>query len=54
MLENNDSGHGMVHESAQKADPLVISEEGHPIRIQDFDKEALKVLYRLRDAGFSG
>lgn len=44
----------MVHENAQKAEPLVISEEGHPIRIQDFDKEALKVLYRLRDAGFSG
>ncbi len=32
----------------------VIPESEHPIREQDIDLEALKVLYRLRDAGFSG
>jgi len=34
--------------------PTVIPENDHPIRTHDLDKEALKVLYRLRDAGFSG
>ncbi|WP_456385426.1 polya polymerase [Desulfolithobacter sp.] len=34
--------------------PRVIPESDHPIRKKDIDKEALKVLYRLRDAGFSG
>lgn len=33
---------------------LVIAEDDHPIRPRDIDREALKVLYRLRDAGFSG
>lgn len=32
----------------------VIQEADHPIRPGDIDREALKVLYRLRDAGFSG
>ena len=32
----------------------VIPESGHPIREQQLDREALKVLYRLRDAGFKG
>ncbi len=32
----------------------VIDESNHPIRRHDIDREALKVLYRLRDAGFSG
>ena len=30
----------------------VFKESEHPIRLADFDREALKVLYRLRDAGF--
>lgn len=34
--------------------PTVIYESDHPIRKQDIDREALKVLFRLRDAGFSG
>jgi poly(A) polymerase len=33
---------------------VVIPPDDHPIREKDIDKEALKVLYRLRDAGFSG
>ena len=32
----------------------VIPESEHPIREQMLDREALKVLYRLRDAGFKG
>lgn len=32
----------------------IISESEHPIREQQLDREALKVLYRLRDAGFKG
>ncbi|MBM9536815.1 polynucleotide adenylyltransferase PcnB [Desulfobulbus alkaliphilus] len=33
---------------------VIISESAHPIREQQLDREALKVLYRLRDAGFKG
>ena len=32
----------------------IIPESAHPIREQQLDREALKVLYRLRDAGFKG
>lgn len=32
----------------------IIPESGHPIREHQLDREALKVLYRLRDAGFKG
>ena len=35
-------------------EPRIIPESEHPIRLADIDREALKVLYRLRDAGFSG
>ena len=38
--------------SGEKA--IIIPEEEHPIRPVDIDREALKVLFRLRDAGFSG
>ncbi|MDH3348144.1 MAG: polya polymerase [Desulfobulbaceae bacterium] len=41
-------------ERVQQPSPLIIQEADHPIRIKDIDKEALKVLYRLRDAGFIG
>jgi poly(A) polymerase len=34
--------------------PTVIPASEHPIHEQDLDREALKVLYRLRDAGFKG
>lgn len=46
--ESNDDG------ASSKMNPTVIQETDHPIRKQDIDREALKVLYRLRDAGFSG
>ncbi|MFZ5797457.1 MAG: polya polymerase [Thermodesulfobacteriota bacterium] len=36
------------------AEPVIITEDDHPIRLHDLDKEALKVLYRLRDAGYAG
>ncbi len=32
----------------------IIPESAHPIREHQLDREALKVLYRLRDAGFKG
>lgn len=32
----------------------IIAPSDHPIRESDIDREALKVLYRLRDAGFKG
>lgn len=35
-------------------EPIVIGPQQHPIREKDIEREALKVLYRLRDAGFSG
>ena len=39
---------------SQDIQAVVIPEGKHPIREQDIEREALKVLYRLRDAGFSG
>ena len=36
------------------AQAAIIPEDQHPIREQQLDREALKVLYRLRDAGFKG
>ncbi|MCL2789650.1 MAG: poly(A) polymerase [Desulfobulbus sp.] len=36
------------------APATVIPESEHPIREHQLDREALKVLYRLRDAGFKG
>ncbi len=45
------------HESEEGGGPVaasVIPKSGHPIREQMLDREALKVLYRLRDAGFKG
>lgn len=35
-------------------EPVVIPADKHPIRVKDIDKEALKILFRLRDAGYSG
>ena len=34
-------------------DPLIIPRSEHPISRENIDREALKVLYRLRDAGYS-
>ena len=41
-------------EQPQKIKAVIIPKGKHPIREQDIDQEALKVLYRLRDAGYSG
>lgn len=42
------------HDIHETSTALVIPESEHPIREQQLDREALKVLYRLRDAGFKG
>jgi len=54
MTTNNEFNDEKCLAISEKVEPLVISEVDHPIRRHDFDKEALKVLYRLRDAGYSG
>jgi poly(A) polymerase len=41
-------------EEPREIKPLVMPEGQHPVREQDIEQEALKVLYRLRDAGYSG
>ncbi|MCL1980639.1 MAG: polynucleotide adenylyltransferase PcnB [Proteobacteria bacterium] len=41
-------------EESGAAPATVIPESDHPIREHQLDREALKVLYRLRDAGFKG
>ena len=39
--------------SADLPEPLIIPRAEHPISRRDIDREALKVMHRLRDAGFS-
>ncbi len=51
-VESVDQGVGQ--EEGTTVSATVIPESGHPIREQQLDREALKVLYRLRDAGFKG
>ncbi|MCI5222667.1 MAG: polynucleotide adenylyltransferase PcnB [Candidatus Electrothrix sp. AR4] len=41
-------------ESEEDAGTLILPPEEHPILEKDIESEALKVLYRLRDAGYSG
>lgn len=41
-------------EAVSEVEAVIIDEGQHPIQEKDIDKEALKVLYRLRDAGFAG
>ncbi len=48
------AGKTQAVDSGEDIQALVIGPDDHPIREKDIDKEALKVLYRLRDAGFSG
>lgn len=43
-----------ICQGAEGGRPDIISEQNHPIRMKDIDKEALKILFRLRDAGYSG
>jgi len=45
---------GFDQEAGEGVSATVIPESAHPIREQQLDREALKVLYRLRDAGFKG
>jgi poly(A) polymerase len=47
-------GQGPVRAAVPTVTATIIPESGHPIREQQLDREALKVLYRLRDAGFKG
>jgi poly(A) polymerase len=48
------TGEPVPTEQPEKIKALVIPEGEHPIREHDIDQEALKVLYRLRDAGYAG
>jgi poly(A) polymerase len=48
---NEDS---VLSKGAEPPVSVVIPRGQHPIREQDIEAEALKVLYRLRDAGYSG
>ncbi|MCI5208720.1 MAG: polynucleotide adenylyltransferase PcnB [Candidatus Electrothrix sp. ATG2] len=41
-------------EKTEENERLVFTQEEHPILEKDIESEALKVLYRLRDAGYSG
>ncbi|XCN71525.1 MAG: polynucleotide adenylyltransferase PcnB [Candidatus Electrothrix aestuarii] len=50
-ITENDS---QLIEEAEENERIVLSQEEHPILEKDIETEALKVLYRLRDAGYSG
>ncbi len=43
-----------LSENVQNEQAVIIPESEHAVRMQDIEQEALKVLYRLRDAGYSG
>jgi poly(A) polymerase len=47
----NDS---QLTEEKENSRHIILSQEEHPILEKDIESEALKVLYRLRDAGYSG
>ncbi|MCI5168566.1 MAG: polya polymerase, partial [Candidatus Electrothrix sp. GM3_4] len=47
----NDS---QLTEEKEESRHVILSPEEHPILEKDIESEALKVLYRLRDAGYSG
>ncbi|RWX50138.1 poly(A) polymerase, partial [Candidatus Electrothrix marina] len=47
----NDS---QLTEETEENGRIILSQEEHPILEKDIESEALKVLYRLRDAGYSG
>jgi poly(A) polymerase len=42
-----------MNPSSDLPEPLIIPRADHPISRKDIDREALKVMHRLRDAGFS-
>lgn len=45
---------GSCQGNACIGEPVIIPDSDHSIRVQSLDRDALKVLYRLRDAGFTG
>ncbi len=54
-MKSENGGPGGSPDAAQGGvQPRIIPQTEHPIREKDIDQEALKVLYRLRDAGFAG
>ena len=50
--ESSRPSDGRAEQPARTA--VILPESAHPIREHQLDREALKVLYRLRDAGFKG
>ena len=50
MQASTESARGAIPEQPE---PLIIPRAAHSISRKDIDREALKVMYRLRDAGFS-
>ena len=44
---------GVDNDLTNMPEPLTIHRPEHPISRKDIDREALKVMYRLRDAGFT-
>ncbi|MDU9049067.1 MAG: poly(A) polymerase [Candidatus Electrothrix sp. Rat3] len=48
---DNDS---QLTEEKEESRHIILSQKEHPILEKDIESEALKVLYRLRDAGYSG
>lgn len=47
------SGHAAeIRQTERQA--LIIAPDGHPVREEDIDPDALAILYRLKDAGFAG
>lgn len=50
--ESSHPSDGRAEQPARAA--VILPESAHPIREHQLDREALKVLYRLRDAGFKG
>ena len=54
MLKKKSEQDTPADSSPETITPDVIQAADHPINERDIDKEALKVLVRLRDAGFAG
>jgi len=53
MLPVSQNEISQPNQSVQPAAPRVIPRSDHPVSRKNIDKEALKVLYRLRDAGYT-
>ncbi|MCF6186312.1 MAG: polya polymerase [Desulfobulbaceae bacterium] len=53
MTADSSIDRGGGQKPSSKVQGTIIEQDDHPIRPGDLDREALKVLYRLRDAGFA-